>query len=72
MTNKEMLEQAIRGKGLKKSFLAEKIGLTPAGFYNCLNNRAEFRASQINTLCELLGIEDLQTKEAIFFAGDGV
>lgn len=72
MTNKEMLEQAIRDKGLKKSFLAEKIGLTPAGFYNCLNNRAEFKASQINTLCELLGIEDLQTKEAIFFADFGV
>jgi DNA-binding Xre family transcriptional regulator len=72
VTNKEMLEKAIRDKGLKKTFLAEKIGLTPAGFYNCLNNRAEFRASQINTLCELLGIEDLQTKEAIFFAGGGV
>lgn len=72
MTNKEMLEQAIRDKGLKKSFLAEKIGLTPAGFYNCLNNRAEFKASQINTLCDLLGIEDLQTKEAIFFASGGV
>ena len=72
MTNKELLEQAIKAKGLKKAFLAEKIGLTPAGFCNCLNNRAEFRASQINTLCELLGIEDLQTKEAIFFAAVGV
>lgn len=72
MTNKELLEKAIREKGLKKAFLAEKIGLTPAGFYNCLNNKAEFKASQINTLCDLLGIEDLQTKEAIFFAGFGV
>lgn len=72
MTNTEMLEKVIREKGLKKVFLAEKIGLTPAGFYNCLNNRAEFKASQINILCDLLGIEDLQTKEAIFFAGFGV
>lgn len=72
MTNKELLEKAIRDNGLKKSFLAEKIGLTPAGFCNCLNNRAEFKASQINTLCELLGITDLSTKEAIFFAPDGV
>ena len=72
MTNKELLEQAIREKGLKKSFLAEKIGLTPAGFYNCLNNKAEFKASQINTLCELLGITDLVEKEAIFFADFGV
>lgn len=67
MTNKKLLEEAIKAKGLKKSFLAEKIGLSAAGFYNCLNNRAEFKASQINTLCDLLGIVDLAEKEAIFF-----
>jgi hypothetical protein len=72
MTNTELLERAIKDSGLKKVFLAEKIGLTPAGFYNCLNNRAEFKASQINALCELLGIKDLATKEAIFFANLGV
>ena len=71
MTNKDLLEKAIKEKGLKKAFLAEKIGLTPAGFYNCLNNRAEFKASQINTLCDLLGITDLAEKEAIFFAAFG-
>ena len=71
MTNKELLEKAIKDSGLKKSFIAEKIGLTPAGFYNCLNNRAEFKASQISILCDLLGIEDLKDKEAIFFAGVG-
>lgn len=71
MTNKEKLEQAIKDRGLKKAFLAEKIGLTPAGFCNCLNNRAEFKASQINTLCDLLGITDLAEKEAIFFADVG-
>ena len=71
MTNKEKLEQAIRASGLKKAFLADKIGLSAAGFCNCLNNRAEFRASQINTLCDLLGIEDLAEKEAIFFADFG-
>lgn len=71
MTNKELLEKAIEAKGLKKRFLAQAIGLTPAGFYNCLNNRAEFKASQINTLCDLLGIKDLAEKEAIFFADFG-
>jgi hypothetical protein len=71
VTNKEKLEQAIKAKGLKKAFLAEKIGLTPAGFCNCLNNRAEFKASQINTLCDVLGITDLAEKEAIFFAEVG-
>lgn len=72
MTNKELLEKAIKAKGVKKAFLAEKIGLSPAGFCNCLNNRAEFKASQINALCELLDIKSLAEKEAIFFANAGV
>ena len=71
MTNKELLEKAIKAKGLKKTFLASQIGLSPAGFCNCLNNRAEFKASQINALCDLLGIVDLADKEAIFFADFG-
>lgn len=71
MTNTALLEQAIKDSGLKKAFLAEKVGLTPAGFYNCVNNKAEFRASQINILCDVLGIESLERKEAIFFSDFG-
>lgn len=67
MTNTKLLEQCIKQSGLKKAFLAKKIGLSPAGFCNCVNNRAEFRASHIRILCELLGIKDLTLKEAIFF-----
>lgn len=67
MTNTALLEKAIQDSGLKKAFLAEKIGLTPAGFRNCVTNKAEFKASQINILCEVLGIDSLEQKEAIFF-----
>ena len=67
MTNTMLLEKAIQDSGLKKAFIAEKIGLTPAGFRNCVTNKAEFKASQINILCDLLGIGDLETKEAVFF-----
>lgn len=71
MTNTKKLEDIIQKSGYKKAYLAEKIGLTPAGFCNCLNNRAEFRASQIATLCDLLGIHDWELKEAIFFSPGG-
>ena len=71
MTNTELLEKAIQHSGLKKAFLAEKIGLTPAGFRNCVTNKAEFKASQINILCELLSIDSLERKEAIFFTDFG-
>lgn len=67
MTNKKLLEQYIARSGLKKGYLVERLGMSRQGFRNCLNNRAEFRASHIQILCELLGL-DSELKEAIFFA----
>ena len=67
VTNKKLLEEHIARSGLKKGYIAEQIGLSLQGFRNCLNNRAEFRASHIAKLCELLGL-DATLKEAIFFA----
>ena len=68
MTDTARLNDAIKKKGLKKGYLAERIGLTRQGFSNCLNNRAEFKASQIQTLCEELDIKDPAERTAIFFA----
>ena len=67
MTNTELLEQWIQKSGKKKSFLAEKVGLSPAGFRNCCINRAEFKAGQIQILCDELSITSLEDKELIFF-----
>jgi hypothetical protein len=71
MTNTELLEKKIQDSGLKKSYLAEKVGLSIVGFRRCCVNKAEFRASQIQTLCRELQIESLEEKQAIFFAGFG-
>ena len=71
MTNSVLLEKRINVSGKKKKYLAERCNLTPQGLYNCINNKSEFRASQILILCEELGIRDLEEKEAIFFAPIG-
>ena len=68
MTNTELLNEIIKKSGLKKAFLAEKVGLTRVGFSNCLSGKAEFKASQIAVLCDLLDIRSLELKEAVFFA----
>lgn len=68
MTNTELLEKKIQESGKKKGFLAKKCGLSLAGFYNCCNNKAEFKASHIDVLCDELSITDLNEKQAIFFA----
>lgn len=68
MTNLKLLEEKIKQSGLKKSYLAEKVGLTRAGFRNCCLNKSEFRTSQVKILCEELNIDSLEEREAIFFA----
>jgi hypothetical protein len=68
MTNTKLLEAKIAASGKKKKYLAEKVGLTYAGFRNCCLNKAEFKASQIEILCEELGITSLKEKQEIFFA----
>lgn len=68
VTNTTLLEEKIKKSGKKKSYLAKKVGLSSAGFRNCLINKAEFKASQIKVLCEELNIVDLKEKQAIFFA----
>ena len=69
MTNTVLLNEIIKQSGLKKTYLAEKVGLTRVGFSNCLSGKSEFKASQIAVLCDLLDIRSLELKEAIFFAG---
>lgn len=71
LTNTKLLEKKIRECGLKKGYLAEKCGLSRAGFRNCELNKAEFTATHITILCVELGITSLQEKEAIFFAKKG-
>ena len=66
MTNTELLKQRMAESGYKIAFIAEKCGLTYQGFLNKVKNKAEFKAGEIQSLCDLLGI-DKDEKEAIFF-----
>ncbi len=67
MTNTEKLKSLINERGLKQGFIAEKLGITSYGFAKKVNNETEFKASEIQKLCEILQITSLREKEAIFF-----
>ena len=67
MTNTVLLERYIEKSGYKKSCIAEQLGLTAYGFMLKVNNKSEFKASEMTILCKLLKI-DAKDKEAIFFA----
>lgn len=69
MTNTELLEKKIGDSGYKRSYIAKAIGLKSAyGLAKKVNNESEFKASEIQALCDLLKIESLEERDAIFFA----
>ena len=68
MTDTEGLKEIIQKSGLKMKFLAQKLNLSDFGFSNKVNNVTEFKASEIDSLCEILQIKALSEKERIFFA----
>lgn len=67
MTNTSLLKKYIEESGYKKNFIIKALGISRYGFALKCNNKAEFKASEIETLCNILNIG---TKErmAIFFA----
>lgn len=68
MTDTAALFDIIDRSGLKLKFIASQIGLSYQGFKNKLDNKSDFTATEINRLCDLLNITDLNTKDRIFFA----
>jgi len=69
MTDSALLENIIESKGIKYYFLAEKIKMSYQSLRNKIDNKHEFKQSEIENICEVLGISgDLQLKNDIFFA----
>lgn len=67
MTNTVLLEEVIAKSGYKKSFIAQKIGISAYTLAQKINNKLEFWASEIDIICDLLGI-NIADRMAIFFA----
>lgn len=67
MTNTKLLEEYILKSGYKRSFIAKALGITAYALALKINNKSEFKATEIDILCKLLniGIED---RMRIFFA----
>ena len=70
MTDTELLEKKIDASGLKKGFLADELGISTQWFKRKVENEVPFKAYEIQILCRLLRITDLQEKDRIFFAED--
>lgn len=68
MTDGNKLREIISNKGLKLKFIAKELGLSQYGLQLKLDNKNEFKTSEVQQLCDLLDITSLKDKEQIFFA----
>jgi len=68
VTNTAMLNQFIEASGLKQSFIANRLGLSSYGFARKRDNQSEFTQSEIDALCEILKIDSIEDRFAIFFS----
>lgn len=68
MTNIFLLNKIINDKGVKKCFIAEKMGISRQSLNQKLKGESAFNQYEIKSICEILGIDDAKDKEKIFFA----
>ena len=66
MTNTDLLKEILSDSGYKLAYVADKLGITYQGFLNKINNESEFKASEIQTLKELLNLTNKE-RDKIFF-----
>lgn len=67
MTDTVLLRETIARSGIKYKALATALGLTPYGLQKKIDNRTEFKASEILALTDVLHLSEKE-RNAIFFA----
>lgn len=66
MTNTILLEEKIEKSGLKKQYIAYRLGIKVLAFRNKCTNKSHFKPCEIACLCDVLNLS-ADEKEAIFF-----
>lgn len=68
MIDTQLLQKAIQKSGLKKKKIAQMLQISVMSLHRKVTNQTEFKAKEIEILCNILAICDLHQKEQIFFA----
>lgn len=66
MTDTEKFRDIVQQKGLKYKFLAAELGITPFGLQKKIENKTEFKASEVQKLSELLGLSETERTQIFF------
>ena len=68
MTDTKQINNLISDSGLKKNFIAGRLGISYYALRQKLDGVTEFKTSEAAELCEVLGIDDPKEITAIFFS----
>ena len=61
MTDVNALQSKITDSGLKKTYIAEQLGISYPGYLNKETGKTEFIASEISVMSRLLNLTDRET-----------
>ena len=67
MIDLKKLMKKLDESGMKKRYIAERLGLSTYGLSLKINNENEFKVSEVEKICKILNIT-LKEREDIFFA----
>lgn len=70
MTNTLKLKALLLLNGLNQEDLAKYLGLSKQAINMKINNKRAFRLTEISKICDLLNIDNVQERFAIFFVND--
>ena len=68
MTNRKLLREKIDASGLKLSYIASQLWISPKALTMKIENQTQFKAAEIKRLSEILGIETAEEREQIFLS----
>ncbi len=68
MVNKKKLNEKIDNSGLKKRYIAKKLGICDRSLWAKVNGIAPFKAEEQRILEQLLNVESKEESDEIFFS----
>ncbi len=64
------IRKVIKSRGLKIKYIAEQMGLSTYGLQKKMDNKSEFKVSEVESFCKAVGGLDISEQQRIFFASN--
>lgn len=70
MTDSTAIREVIKSRGLKIKYVAKQMGLSAYGLQKKMDNKSEFKVSEVESFCKAVGGLDTSEQRRIFFASN--